>query len=116
MAIVPDQLYLNFNGRALRDAGIKVAAENAESKSPGWGERAVAYVKEYTCYHVEFLAEDVREFAETNGFRAPLMVSSRCWGHVMVSAARLGIIRKVGVRVVKNPKAHVCYATLWRRV
>mgnify|MGYP001605844020 CR=1 FL=1 len=100
------------DGRVLRDAGIKAAADHAERVSPSWAERALGYVKEYACYHVEFTGEDCRMFAEAHGFTFP---HGRAWGNVMLMAARRGIVKKVGTRQVKNPRAHCAIATLWRR-
>lgn len=111
---MPETLYLDFTGRGLRDAGMKVARLNADSRHPNWTERAVSYVKEFTLRQVEFMGEDVRAFAEAKGFeKAP---SARSWGTVMVLAARRGVIRKIGTRTVRNPRAHCANASVWRPV
>lgn len=107
-----DQLTLDFTARVLRDAGIKLAADHAERESPGWGELALGYVKEYACYHTEFTGEDCRMYAESRGFEAP--PHKRAWGSVLLSAARRRIIKKIGTRQVQNPRAHMAIATLWK--
>jgi hypothetical protein len=111
-----NQLYLNFTGRALRDSGMKVARLNADSRVLGWSELALGYLKEFICVRpeFEFTGEDVRLFAESKGFHSP--ASKRVWGSVMMSAAKQGIIRKVGTAPVKNPRAHMAFASVWRRV
>jgi len=104
-----NQLAIDF-----RDAGIRTARDHAEAESPGWTALALGYLKEFCCYNQEFLAEDVREYALSRGFKTPSGVSSRCWGGVMQAGARKGLIRKAGARAVRNAKAHLCYATLWQ--
>lgn len=102
-----------FNGRALRDQGMKLAQEHAEDKSPGWTELALGYVREYCCYHSTFTGEDVRLYAEKRGFTIP--PHKRAWGAVMANAAKVGIVKKIGTKQVSNPRAHCAIATLWAR-
>ena len=106
------QLYLDFTGPGLRDAGIRLAHESTESHSPGWSDRALDFVRQYAQTHVEFLGEDVRTYAEACGFEEPK--SKRAWGGVMLAAARQGIVVFVRKVSVKNPKAHCANASLWR--
>ncbi len=104
-----NQLAIEF-----RDAGIKAARDHAEAESPGWGDRALSYVKEYACYHQEFTGEDVRLYSEGKGFEIP--PHKRAWGSILRAAVKRGIILKVGTRQVSNPRAHCAIATLWRAV
>lgn len=80
-----------------------------------WGILALVFV--YTLAWAQGLRTywiKTRLFAESKGFEVP--PHRRAWGGVLVSAARAGIVRKVGHRSVTNPKAHCAVATLWRAI
>lgn len=88
------QLAIDF-ARLRRDDGIERAADHA---GQAWQRSARGYLLEFLAIrlkrHDQFLAEDVREFAEKRGITDP--PDGRAWGHVLRSAARENIIRKVG--------------------
>ncbi len=109
-----NQLCIDFDGAARRDAGIAAAVEHAEAEAPGWSARALCYVREFCGKHAEFTGEDVRLFAEGSGLDNP--PHKRAWGGVMLTASRARLVQKIGTRHVRNPKAHRALATLWRRV
>lgn len=86
-----NQLSIDF-ARARRDDGITRSGDHAGDT---WKRGARGYLLEYLATHAgPFMAEDVREFAESRGFQAP--PDGRAWGSVMQSAARAELIRKVG--------------------
>lgn len=111
-----EQLELDFTQAEInRNNGMAVAELNAEARHPHWPQEALSWVKTYITFHTEeFLAEDVRKFAEESGLPHP--PSERAWGGVICRAARMGLIRKVGYRNTVNPLSHGTPATLWERI
>ena len=101
-----------MNGHQLAIDGMNQALEHAEEVYENWGDHAFEMLKRYP--GEQFMAEDVREWAESMGF--PSAPSNRAWGGVIARARRAGIIRRIGYRAVNNPKAHRTPATLWGRV
>jgi len=99
-----------MNGDKLRDAGMQQAVDNAESKHPSWGDRALSLLVKYP--KDEFMAEQVREFAKSRGLPDP--PSKRAWGAVIVKAKKMGIIEHMRYDRVSNPKAHRTPASVWR--
>lgn len=59
----------------------------------------------------QFMASDVREFAEKNGFS--VNCDTRVWGAVMNAASKSGIIRHAGYAKSNNPKAHKSPMSVW---
>lgn len=102
-------------GAVLRDRGMKQAIDHAEQETPQWKELALAKLKEFTTEfsHLQFMAEDFRAWAVTNGLPKP--PHARAFGGVMAKAAGARLIVKVGIGQVKNPKAHRANATIWRK-
>lgn len=98
-------------GELFRDEGMKRSSERAELIHDGWNEKAFHLLRRFP--NAEFMAEDVRAYAEDKGLPKP--PSARAWGAVIVRAKKEGIIRAIGFRSVKNPKAHRTPATLWRK-
>lgn len=77
--------------RLNRDRGMKRAARGAESKSPGWNEKALAAVHAFALSHTEpFLAEQIRASMDWAD------VDARAFGPVMKEAERRGWIRRDG--------------------
>lgn len=103
------------DGKVLRDAGMKQAIDHAEQEVPNWSDLALEKVREFIRYypHLEFMTEDVREWAHYKGL--PQAPSKRSWGGVILKASKQGIIVKVGIGQVKNPKAHCANANIWKR-
>jgi len=102
-------------GGVLRDAGMQQAIDHAEQETPKWSDLALEKVREFvrTYPHLEFMAENVREWSHHKGLPEP--PSKRAWGGVMVRAAHQGLIVKIGISQVKNPTAHCANANVWRR-
>lgn len=105
-------------GEELRDDGIKRAIDHAEDVSHGWGNEAFRFLRFFLnvspLSKSPFMGETVRTWAEDRGLVSPPHL--RAWAAVIVRAARLGMIRKIGSGQVINPKAHRAYATLWEKV
>jgi|ETNvirome_6_1000_1030641.scaffolds.fasta_scaffold33731_1 hypothetical protein len=97
----------------LRDRGIKIALDNADSTHDKWSDKAYNFLKDYIKSHREFMAEDVRMASEEE---VPIPPSKRAWGGVVLRASKAGLIRRVGFSNVKNLKAHGTPATVWRVV
>lgn len=95
------------------------AHANAVHPSPRWVEHAYAAACVFTDLSkwagapgADFLAEDIRAFAEANGVpRAP---DERAWGAVILRLSRDGVIRKTGeYRPMKNPASHCNPKAVW---
>jgi hypothetical protein len=100
--------------RALRDDGMQRAADHAEAVIPEWKELAYTRLLEFLGYHMgEFFSEDVRAFATGRGLPRP--PDNRAWGHVMMRAARAGIIRKLRWDTAKDQKVHCNPVSVWIR-
>ena len=97
----------------LRDRGIKVALDNADSTHDKWSDKAYNFLKNYIKSHREFMAEDVRVASEEE---VPTPPSKRAWGGIVLRASNAGLIRRIGFSNVKNLKAHRTPATVWRVV
>lgn len=99
-------------GIRLKDAGIRLASESAEMKSPGWNEMAYELLKDFITGRTEdFLCEDFREHCERMNLTAP--PSLRAYGGIIRRAAFQGLIRRIGYDHVSNPKAHGANAARW---
>lgn len=100
----------------LRDLGLLRAAEHAEQSHSGWTEQAVDFVRAYAVMHAgrQFTGEDIRLWAESKRFEYPPHL--RAWGNVMLTAAKRGIIKKVGYAKTTSANCHEAIATLWEAV
>lgn len=102
-------------GADLRDDGISRAVTNAEDRTPGWSEMALCLLSEFlSSKKTSFLAEEYRLFARAKGLPKP--PHDRAFGAIFVTAARRGMITRVGYEATTNPKAHRTPASLWRAV
>lgn len=98
-------------GKELRDDGIRRALQRADDTHGEWKERAYDFLLEYLKgLEGEFMAEEVR-VASLETIPAP--PSNRAWGGIILKAARAGLIRQVGFRSVKNPRAHCAIVGVW---
>lgn len=95
-----------------RDTGIHRAVEKADRDSSGWSDAAFYAVLRYVSEHSEpFLAEQLREWAEAEGYIDP-PANARAWGAVMQRAARRGAIKKVGYELAKS--SNLSPKVLWQ--
>lgn len=102
----------NFSAEALRDSGIELSKQTADNKSEGWSERTYQMFKNWIKNKKgSFLGEDFRNDAESKGNEIP--PSSRAYGHILVRAAKEGLIIKIGYGRTSNPRAHKTPSTLW---
>lgn len=102
--------------RAERDAGMRLALDHAESVRDGWADEAMTALRIYIAAHPtkEFMTEDVREYAY-DVLAVPYPPHCRAWGGVMASAAKQGLITRVGIGPVKTASSHMANATIWRK-
>lgn len=103
-----DQLAIDYTAR--RDSGIQRAADHAGTR---WNRLARGYLLEFVSrlqIGHDFLAENFREFAEDRGLEPP--PDGRAYGHVLRSAARDLLIRKVGYAPAKS--SNLSPKVLWR--
>lgn len=102
-----------FRSRENRDAGIQQAIDHANQVHENWQERAYIQLVDYLKLNKgEFMAEELREWAEGKGFPEP--PHARAWGAIIMRAARANLIRKVRIGNVKNVKAHNAHAAVWQ--
>jgi hypothetical protein len=100
-----------------RDKGIATVMASADQHDPLWSKKAEEVFRMYIkkVGTVEFMTEDVRNFASENRL-IPDPPSNRAWGGVTQRLAKSGVIERVGTRSVKNPKARMSYASVWKKV
>lgn len=98
-------------GLQLRDIGIQKAVDHADAVHDGWSDKAYSFLLNFIKSSREFMTEDIREAAI--GI-VPEPLSNRAWGSVVLKAARNGLIYKSGIVQVKNPKAHMANANVWK--
>jgi hypothetical protein len=94
---------------------MNVSILNAESRQSDWGKRAYAILEEFVFHSSgEFMAEDVREYAKRNkSIEEP--PSQRAWGSIFSMAIRNRLIKVIGIRKVKNARAHLANANFYIR-
>lgn len=98
----------------LTDQGIQRALDHANNSDINWSDKAYKLFELYLKTHPkDFLNEDFREFAAKMGLPEP--PSLRAYGGIIRKAKTAGIIIRCGFRSVKNPKAHLTPASVWRR-
>lgn len=94
-------------GAELRDDGMRRAEAHANAVVHEWTEGALGYFREFAAIigaDVEFMTEDVRQFAVDKGFvDAP---DARTWGVTATKAQKLGIVRKVRYGTANRPSSH----------
>lgn len=101
-----------FKSREARDKGMQTAVDHAEAVIPDWSQKAYGLLQEFLKIHVgEFQAEEVRSHAALVDF--PLPPHARAWGGVIARAARSNLIKQIGIRKVRNPKAHCANSAVW---
>lgn len=96
----------------LRDDGIARASEHADNVVPTWSMVARGYMELFARRGTDFMAEDVRAYAESRGFALP--PDRRAWGSIFQRAAKKGIIRRVGYAPNKDPGSHCSPKSVWR--
>lgn len=104
-----------FDARQRRDEGIRKAAEHADAVHRDWQTMAYEFFTNVFLKHQKgpFMAEDFR--AQCEGI-VPTPPTLRAFGAIIVKAKKNGLIRRVGIRPVKNPRAQMANATVWVKV
>lgn len=110
------QSEFNFTGQELRDAGIDLATDHAESKSKDWKNITWELFKEFLKTIDEpFMMESFRSFlAMKEDYEFPPV--NMAFGFIPLKAAKEGLIKKVGYGKVTNVKAHATPASVWQRI
>ena len=112
------QALVEKTGEELRDAGIKQAIDHANEVIPEWSDRAYEVVQDFLkispLAKIGFMGEELRLWAHQDG-GLPQPENLRAWGGVVRKAASHGLIEKVRIDTVKNPKAHAANAAVWRK-
>lgn len=102
-------------GREARDEGIQRAADGAETRIPGWGDRALdilaCFASRSEARTQPFTSEDVRKYAANLGLPSPPEL--RAWGSVFQRAVRRGMIRRAGTGTAAAGQAHCRLQALW---
>jgi hypothetical protein len=100
------------SGRDLGHAAANDAARHADRVSPEWSDRALEILRRYCERHADVMAEDVRQYANTQGLERP--PETRAWGAVMLRGKAAGYIRHAGFTTAKDPKVHSNPVGIWR--
>ncbi|MBQ19141.1 MAG: hypothetical protein CMD31_00140 [Flavobacteriales bacterium] len=109
-----------MEAQQLKFEGIERAIDNANDKASQvvqgrlmpWSDIAYNFLLNFLRENKgsAFMVENVRSKAV--GI-IPEPPSKRAWGGIVVKAKNNGLIRHIGYRQVKNPKAHMANASLW---
>lgn len=99
-----------------RDAGIERAVSHANAVTANWSDIAFEKLKEFLqIFSDPFQAEEVRSFAAVDD-EFPEPPSRRAWGGVIRTAARKGLIKRIGFKNTKSVKSHCTPSSLWQKV
>lgn len=106
------QVEIDFSRQVTNEA-IQRAEDSANRAVNDWSERAMQLFE----WFIErtpgdFMMEDFRN--DVKGL-LPEIPSNRAYGAIAIRAAHRGLIKKVGTGVVKNIKAHRCFASVWQK-
>lgn len=90
------QAIIDFNAaNARQDLGMTSSLQHANSAVPGWGEHALALLRQYACLQAEpFTIEQFRAWAYGRGL--PVPAEERSFGSVTRKAIRGGVMVRVG--------------------
>lgn len=105
------QLDIFIDGNKLKEQGIAQALNHADAVCPNWRAKAYNFMLDYMRHHKKFMVEDVRTAAL---YTVPKPPSNRAWGGIVKMAISNGLIKRIGFKAVKNPKAHGTPATVWQ--
>lgn len=109
-----------MNGHQLAEQGAERAMAHADrvaSTPPlAWRDEAygilVSFISFKRLVGSDFMAEDVREYAERGGLSAP--PDGRAWGGIVQRALRAKLIERVGYAPMKSRNCHANPKTVWR--
>lgn len=89
-----------------RNAGIQIAADNADAHHIGWTDRAFQFLYDYAKTHQSFISEDVSDASKEAGFPQP--PTDRAWGAVYRRAIKESVIIQVGSGRSRRRHASIC--------
>lgn len=100
--------------RENRDNGIQRAVDHADAEIREWSTMAYEFFVNVFLKHTKapFMTEDFR--ASCKGV-VPDPPSLRAFGAIVVKAKKNGLIRRVAIKSVKNPRANCAMANVWER-
>ena len=104
--------FLMLDAEKARDLGLNRAAANA---GQAWSDEAYRclqiYIRRFSGCLV--MAEVIREFADCElGLENP--PDPRAWGHILLRAARAGLLQRNGYAPSSSASRHKGPATVWR--
>jgi len=95
-----------------KNRGIQLAVTNQDAKVEGWSDKALKLLKQYSLTIADFITEDFRIYAESNGLEKPK--EPRAYGAVVLRANKSNFIMWTGeYREMKNLKSHGCPKKVW---
>lgn len=95
-----------------KEKAILRAATNQDAKVNGWSDKALELLKQYSLTVKDFITEDFRIYAESNGLETPK--EPRAYGAVVLRANKSNFIMWTGeYREMKNLKSHGCPKKVW---
>lgn len=97
------------------DQSIEAANQAQEFKVLGWNQLALELLRAYSNQTKDFITEDFRAYAESNGLEKPS--EPRAYGSVIRAAINANIIKHTGAyREMSNKKSHKCIKKVWTKV
>lgn len=114
---IDSQISFDFTGSQLRDVGIELATDHAESKSSGWKERTWLLFKDFLKGKNEpFMLEEFRSWLAVEKPDYDWPPVNMAFGFLPLKAAKEKIIIKTGYGKVSNKNAHATPASIWKRI
>ena len=104
------QTTFDFTGAQLRDIGIRQSEFHANQEYKNWSDCAYDFALHFCRYHKELMIEDIRTASKG---RVPDPPHARAWGAIALKLMRNGVIEKLSIRPVQNPKAHCANAQFY---
>lgn len=102
-------LFTHAEARQEREAGMQIAADNADAHCIGWTDEAYQWIRRYAQQNHRFISEHCTAWAAEQGFRSP--TDPRAWGHPFRRAAKDGIVVRVGYAT--SLRRHLSPTILW---
>ena len=102
--------------KAAAQEGIDRAVGCAERRSPGWSDRALAWIRAYAQANRgrRFTGFELVQASVVAGFEQP--ENPKAWGGPIQRASRAGALRKVGTVADPNPERHGSDVPNWEAV
>ena len=102
------ELTIDFTGPQLRDIGIRQSEFNANQKYENWSDQAYDFAVHFCKYHRMMMMEDIRTAAKG---KVPDPPHLRAWGAIALKLIKNGVVEKLSIGPVQNPKAHAAFAS-----